>query len=352
MLKALLDNEEIISIDPQWEDKKEELRQLCNNRAVCPICGETVICKFGDYKVHHFAHNSKSNCPNKRDSLEHIKGLALLYSYFKSQLGEKDEIVIEHYFKASDFIADILIKLHSKEIIAVEFYAKHRTNAEIKKKIEFYKNNRTKVIWILSENLIKKVEKNYIKLSNLELNFLKMHPIEKLYLKDDWYEKIIVDKEITDIHNEINYSCMYYLNIETGILSTYKALIETRHLRVFYPSKIISKKLNEYYFGEKKIWLYTKEDIDIKRKYKEAKKALKELKLEEKKKKEFELIEAQKFFKNKSSLKKDILSINERYIRDKEAKIYTCEICGKKLKEEDMIIYIAGTKIGKCKKCL
>ena len=43
-------------------------------KGICPACGETVIAKCGSIKVHHWSHQSNSNCKYKENKGEwHLK---------------------------------------------------------------------------------------------------------------------------------------------------------------------------------------------------------------------------------------------------------------------------------------
>ena len=68
MLTATLNNETYFSLDEDWDNRKEELRTLLNNKAVCLLCNEPIICKFGSEKIHHFAHSHNSDCPSTKDN--------------------------------------------------------------------------------------------------------------------------------------------------------------------------------------------------------------------------------------------------------------------------------------------
>lgn len=84
VLVASLNNQKVISTDSNWNDNKEEYRRIFNEGAVCPFCKESIICKFGDQRIHHFTHRRQSDCPGSKDIQEHMLGKALLYDFFKN----------------------------------------------------------------------------------------------------------------------------------------------------------------------------------------------------------------------------------------------------------------------------
>lgn len=89
MLTALLNGEKVISTDRQWDNNKEEFRHICNENAVCPICKEPIICKFGPVMIHHFAHKHYSNCPGNHESEEHMLGKKMLYDFMQTRYGNE-----------------------------------------------------------------------------------------------------------------------------------------------------------------------------------------------------------------------------------------------------------------------
>jgi len=85
LLTALLNGKKIMATDPNWDDRKAEYRVLCNEQAVCPICQERIICRFGEIRQHYFAHRHNSDCPGDHDTEEHMTGKAILYVFFASE---------------------------------------------------------------------------------------------------------------------------------------------------------------------------------------------------------------------------------------------------------------------------
>lgn len=102
---------------------KEELRKMCNERAVCLVCKEPVICKFGNIRVHHFAHKTRSNCPKSRKTEEHMRGKSILYDFAKERFGINSQIEIEYYLEELQDKIDVLVVTENKRKIAFEFFA-------------------------------------------------------------------------------------------------------------------------------------------------------------------------------------------------------------------------------------
>jgi competence CoiA-like predicted nuclease len=95
MLTALLYGEKVISTDERYEECKEEFRRICNANAVCPICRESIICKFGPIMIHHFAHRHNSDCPGNHETIEHMLGKKLLYDFLHDRYGDKGKVELE-----------------------------------------------------------------------------------------------------------------------------------------------------------------------------------------------------------------------------------------------------------------
>lgn len=149
MLTALLNGKKIYSTDPAWDGRKKEYRALCNEQAVCPICLERIVCKFGEINQHHFAHRHNNECPGDKDSEEHRAGKAILYEFIKMRFDHEASIDLKHYIPELKMICDIMVEFHDGRRWAVEFYCGGKEK-DILDKITFYDQHDIMTTWIIS----------------------------------------------------------------------------------------------------------------------------------------------------------------------------------------------------------
>lgn len=194
MLTALLNGKKIYSTDPNWDGRKEEYRKLCNDQAVCPICLERIVCKFGEINQHHFAHRHNSDCPGStKESEEHIAGKSILYEFLMARFGYEASIDLEHYIPELKMICDIMVEFHDGRKWAVEFLC-HGKEKDLNKKILFYDDHEIMTSWIISKQLYKEFNSGCaVVINQWERRLLADTGIDKFYI-GAWYNKIVNSK--------------------------------------------------------------------------------------------------------------------------------------------------------------
>ena len=173
MLTALLDGQKILATDPIWDGRKEELRVLCNGRAVCPVCSEPIICKFGQHRIHHYAHSRGADCPGNRETIEHLLGKDLLYKFLKEHLGDLAEVEVEYPLPELHSTCDLLIRLPDDRYRAVEFL-RSVEGKRARDRLDYYQSKAIEVVWLISIN-------RYQVQENLQTN-IKLRVQERLLL--------------------------------------------------------------------------------------------------------------------------------------------------------------------------
>lgn len=118
-----------MATDPDWDHRKEEYRARCNEQAVCPICQERIICKFGEINQHHFAHRHNTDCPGSHDTEEHMTGKAILYGFLMARYGHEATVDLEYYIPELKTTGDLLVQFQDGRKWAVEFYCGGKTQA-------------------------------------------------------------------------------------------------------------------------------------------------------------------------------------------------------------------------------
>jgi len=84
------DNQEIIILDPEWEDvnKLNELRGLDRRDLfVCQECRQPVRVRAGEDRQWHFAHKHRQNCTYQSESAALLRARATLYRWLVEKFG-------------------------------------------------------------------------------------------------------------------------------------------------------------------------------------------------------------------------------------------------------------------------
>lgn len=110
-----------------------------NEQYFCPTCGEKLILRRGDIRIHHFAHSTKSIC---KDSWHYDM------SYWHQNWQSKFPIECQEVVKELNGLkhrADVLIE---EAKIVIEFQHSNLSFEEFNERNTFYKKLGYKVIWI------------------------------------------------------------------------------------------------------------------------------------------------------------------------------------------------------------
>jgi len=126
------------------------------------VKGELFKCEFCDsfvihnkpkdrIKIGHFKHKpGESDCPNRGESIEHIRAKLGIFEYVKSKWGEKlQQIEIEKWICNKTIRPDIYIETKKGNKIAIEVQASALTVEEIKRRTSRYFDENIYVMWIL-----------------------------------------------------------------------------------------------------------------------------------------------------------------------------------------------------------
>lgn len=99
MFKAIHtpDNQDIIILDPAWEDtnKLDALRDLGRgDLLICQECRQPVYVRAGAVRRWNFAHKHRKNCIRAQDSLELLQARSVLYTWLVEKCGA-DNVELE-----------------------------------------------------------------------------------------------------------------------------------------------------------------------------------------------------------------------------------------------------------------
>ena len=381
MLTAELADKTYYSLDEDWDYRKEEYRALLNKKAVCPLCKEPIICKFGSEKIHHFAHSQNADCPSTKDNERHMKGVGLLYKNFLSNIDEYglSHVRVNRVFEEKKLLADLELEFTDGKRCIIEFYAGHLKKKDIEMRNDLYEKTGIPVIWIIDSGYLEYI-KDCIKLSPTMRKMKKINEVDKFYV-GSWRELILEDGLITDLPTkEMASGTIIHLDIQKSEISIFRALSYAGHTGLYFPRKVLSGNLSDVNFTRDLETLYFDEEKELGDAYKEAKRKLKtlikELKLERLKVEKEMRIAAKannhkitdhhkekrsnvKFrdgFWNKDS--KGFESYGVYEVKSKEdaekelkKKWFTCRRCLVAKKEDEMSSYSLSSKKGVCEAC-
>lgn len=285
MLIASLDGNQIRSTDNAWQDRKEEYRTICNARAVCPICQERILCKFGEINIHHFAHQHNTNCPGNHDTEEHMLGKDILYDFLVARYGDEASIELEHYFPEANIICDLFVEFSDGRTWALEFYCGDK-GQDINKKITYYSNQNIKTTWLLSKNMFGHFEEDpAVKIQRKAQALIANTGIDKYYV-GDWYTHIVVNKRRVPLprDNDSLGSIMYF-DVETKELTILRALRRGAHYNEYCYGGILKGSIDNIIIKDKSKWgvnWYFSQEKEWLDRYNEAERVSQELKEKEK----------------------------------------------------------------------
>lgn len=279
MLTALLNGEKVISTDERYEECKEEFRRICNANAVCPICRESIICKFGPIMIHHFAHRHNSDCPGNHETIEHMLGKKLLYDFLHDRYGDKGKVELEYQHTAA-MITDVFICLGEGANWAVDFYCGGVSQKQVEEKIEFYKENNIVSNWLISSNRFNQ-QNDYLKIKSTDNLFIHNTGIDKCYI-GDWYQKIVklrMKRSLPKDYESIG--SLMYLDVENEQLNIIRAISSGKRCNTLHTyRRMVSGKLDDVIITPPKkwgiVWYFEKEKA-LGNRYRKAEKILEEL---------------------------------------------------------------------------
>jgi len=280
VLNALLNGKKVIATDPAWDHRKGEYRALCNEQAVCPICQERIICKFGEINQHHFAHRHNTDCPGSHDTEEHMTGKAILYVFLMARYGHEATVDLEYYIPELKTTCDLLVQFQDGRKWAVEFYCGGKAQA-LRDKINYYEEQNILTSWLLSQQLCKdnSSEKTVI-ISARDKLLIDKTGIDKYYI-GEWYKRIVINRQRTDLPLDgSSEGTLMYLDVEQKELRIFRALQSEYHHNTYHYGSLLQGPLDEIVIKFSKTWgvnWYFEHEKELSGKYDEAKKVLKEL---------------------------------------------------------------------------
>lgn len=136
-------------------DKRIEPQKGIKN-AICPVCGEIVIPKCGNIKIHHWAHKTKQHCdPWWENETEWHRQWKNEFPNDYQEVKMKDEKTGEMHVADVKTPTDIVIEFQHSSIKEQEQYSRE----------QFYKN----MIWVVdAKKYYDKFKRNYKDLNHID----------------------------------------------------------------------------------------------------------------------------------------------------------------------------------------
>lgn len=267
MLTALFRGKKIISNDNLWINKRDEINEI----AVCPQCKEPIICKFGEVKIHHFAHSHKANCPGSNDTLEHMKGNDLLYKYLKNYFGDAAIIDIEHCME-NGIVSDFYIEQDNRNLI-IEFYSGHLKKKDLKKKLLYYQSKAIQTIWLITASHLELVSGTFQKINRIDKMFVFDTGLDKYY-DNHWYEEYekFQDDPFFIRMKPRDYETLgslNYLDLNDSKIFIARAIKKANHSGIFDFGKVFNGDLWDLKISSKNPFVYFENEVDWVKKCKE-----------------------------------------------------------------------------------
>ncbi len=383
MLTALLEGQKIFATDQLWDGQKEKLRELCNGRAVCPVCREPIICKFGQSKIHHFAHSRGVDCPGNRETIEHLLGKDLLYRFLKEHLGEKAEVEVEYPLPELRSTCDVFIRMPDERYWAVDFFCGQWKEKEIRDRLNYYRSKSIDVVWLVSIKRYQEVSPEIeIKLRVQERLLLTSTGLDKLYA-NDWYQKIVRQGIYYPLATDDDAGgTLNFFDVEGKKLKIIRSLKPFGCVTTYRVGAVIEGFLEKVQITTKQhVWYFKKEEI-WKERWMEAKSLLARMKAKrEKAEKEAARVRARALATRReigltgslppAGMEQDRKEMNghlgakepEQNIKsskpdtgswpaDVDRKEYHCSKCNGLFTWADMVKYVINTKEGVCHACM
>lgn len=127
-----------------WETTKEA------GPFYCPECGEVVILKAGNKKIHHFAHKPESKCIYRtNESIEHLTAKKAIYEYL---IRQPNCTKCEMERRLGDVRPDISLYIDNIPVV-IEIQNSDISIDTIIKRMTSYTRKSISVIWILTKKL-------------------------------------------------------------------------------------------------------------------------------------------------------------------------------------------------------
>jgi len=260
-----------------------------NCNCVCPECGEKLIARKGDIRIHHFAHHN-DNCINPLETALHYYAKEVLKKYKKLKLPD----VILEYFDYSyynigsknDFYYKKSIKyekLYDEKIMQFEQVECEKSYGDLKPDIILYKDNVPLFIEIAVTNFVdddklQKIIKTgistieiFLDIEDIDFYDFDKEKIENLIIESTISKFWLYNKKLEEKRSKKNEEVKEYRDRQLEIhkntlkVNKQKYLTKLEKLKKYEDKKYRDIKVKEFSktIRENSIWLRNVKNLDI-----------------------------------------------------------------------------------------
>jgi hypothetical protein len=207
MYKALdkRTNVEIIILDPQWEDRLEQLRSMGrSDQLVCQGCLQPVRFRAGEIRHPHFAHKHLQGCSFGKESPKILVARAILYRWLQQKY--PGNVSIEKNFTDLNLPRPIDCWVRAKKKVFAYWIIDRKLRAETRGKLHSIFNKlRVGVQWVFLSDMLEHAQNHEgcISLSTTERDFLFRSKYDEIILgNSNWWKDVGQTIHYLDIKNE------------------------------------------------------------------------------------------------------------------------------------------------------
>lgn len=222
-------HQEIIILDPEWQVKIDQLRRWDHDDIlVCQGCQQPMRVRAGRVRTWHFAHKHLANCPYSHESPQALQARAMLYRWLKSKFGEA--VTLEKQFKGLDLPHPIDCWVKTQRGTFAYWIIESRLKPDLRDHLQESLGQFTPH-WIFLSSMLREdhEQESYVHLTTTEREFTRKAKYDAMY--------------------GLGYSTgsLHYLDIETAMLTTYRAL------RLIHKPQLYAGHKETHLLGEMKV---------------------------------------------------------------------------------------------------
>ena len=140
------------------KDDLEALRRLSDDRVLtCPGCGSALVLHAGSIRAAHFAHLPGAVCHTPQtepETPEHRAGKLCIYEWLTAKFSDA-VVELEAHVPETNQRADLLLRLSSRERIALEYQCANLSAREWRRRHKAYRDAGIRDLWLLGGSRLK-----------------------------------------------------------------------------------------------------------------------------------------------------------------------------------------------------
>ena len=168
----------VTSLDPEWGSRLEELRSLAaSGRLVCPGCEQMLRFRVGEQRRPHFAHRVLSECPLAKQSPEILEAKAKLYEWLYTKYPGNVEMDVDIHIPDWDRLADLVVHSPKGKTFAYWLFDRSPKN---RSELLYYHSDLVSKNILYTESAHHKEEDGSLRLSAAQRDFMETSDFDPL----------------------------------------------------------------------------------------------------------------------------------------------------------------------------